>query len=216
MTEDLVVTIVHRDSTGQEDLLRLRTRENKRGTAPAAPAIMAPEAKRRIMELVTALDAHGVVRAKLKEFSNPDVYQLAGKVILRPLQIKARKIPTSCTVEHLPDGLGDQVPPLCFTREARLSLDTVAEALVSFGIRRSEAQFLVLYVSDVVDDAEASGASKAISVSLDAVSVVARVERTPSTDKDPDQLRVLIVLADHAAPKTPARRPAQSASASAA
>lgn len=201
MTKDIVVTIIHRDSTGHEDMIRLRSRENRAGEATVgAPVISMPhDIKRRIMEHVLASD-EGAVRDRLKDVSNPDVFQQAGQVILKPLQLKSRKIPTACAVASLPEPLGDAVPPLRFVLDAYLSLDTVSEALVSFGMKRSEAQFLVLYVSDIVDEAIAAGSAKSITLSLDSMSVVTRVEQTPSTDPQPDQLRVLIVTARHGAP----------------
>lgn len=201
MTKDIVVTIIHRDSTGHEDMIRLRSRENRAGEATVgAPVIHMPhDIKRRIMDHVLASD-EGAVRERLKDVSNPDVFQQAGHVILKPLQLKSRKIPTACPVASLPEPLGDAVPPLRFVLDAYLSLDTVSEALVSFGMKRSEAQFLVLYVSDIVDEAIAAGNAKSITLSLDSMSVVTRVEQTPSTDPQPDQLRVLIVTARHGAP----------------
>ncbi len=204
MTKDIVVTIIHRDSTGHEDMIRLRSRENRPGELGSDTSFsvsMPHEIKRRIMEHLQSHDADGAVRNRLKEVSNPDIYQQGGKVILKPLQLKARKIPTACAVVSLPEPLGDAVPPLCFTRDTHLSLDTVAEGLVSFGMKRSEAQFLTLYVSDIVDDSASSGSPKSVSISLDSMSVVARVERTSTTDPQPDQLRVLIVTASHSTQK---------------
>jgi hypothetical protein len=204
MTQDIVVTVVHRDRAGREDMIRLRARENNRaapGKETEAPrenkSAMSHDVKRRIMEFVLANDTDGAIRDKLKDTSNPAVFQQGGKLILRPLQIKARKIPTSILIGSLPDNLGDSVPPLKFSRDADLSLDVMSESLVCFGIRRSEAQFLALYVSDVVDESEATGKSRAISLSLDTMSVVARVERTgPEDNMHPNQLRILVVAAE--------------------
>lgn len=181
MTQDIVVTIIHRDKSGHEDLIRLRSRINGDGVAPlpddlAAPQALLPELKQLMLKHIVQNDTEGTLQAKTA--GNPDVCQQAGNLILRPLQAKARKVPTGLPVTGLPGGLADAVPPLTFTRHTNLSLDTAAEALVCFGVKRSEAQFLVLYVSDIVDEAEASASPRSMSVSLDAMNVVARIERT--------------------------------------
>ena len=206
MTKDIVVTIIHRDSTGHEDMIRLRSREHRPGEASmGAPVFSMPlETRRRIMDEVAATDPDHVVRNRLKDVASPEIFQQAGNVILRPPLPRSRKIPTACAIASLPDGLADSVPPLRFSPDAQLSLDTVSEGLVSFGMKRSEAQFLVLYVSDIVDEAQSNGAPKSVSISLDSMSVVARVEQTSATDPQPEQLRVLIVTAGHGAPARPA------------
>jgi hypothetical protein len=206
MTQDIVVTIIHRNKTGQEDLIRLRSRINGDGVAPPpddtnAQQGLAPELKALVLKHIVQNDTEGTLREKTA--GNPDVCQQAGNIILRPLQAKARKIPTGLPVTGLPGGLSDAVPPLTFTRHTNLSLDSVSEALVCFGVKRSEAQFLVLYVSDIVDEAEASASPRSMSVSLDTMNVVARIERTGEKDTHPNQLRVLIVIADHASAPRP-------------
>ncbi|MBN9411023.1 MAG: hypothetical protein J0H69_17905 [Burkholderiales bacterium] len=201
MTKDIVVTIIHRDSTGHEDMIRLRSREHRPGEASMGASIitMPLETRRRLMEAVFASDPDHVVRGRLKDIASPDIFQQAGSVILKPQVPRSRKIPTACAVATLPDGLGDAVPPLRLVADSHLTLDAVSESVVAFGLKRSEAQFLVLYVSDIVDETLASGAAKSVSISLDSMSVVAKVERTTAADAQPEQLRVLIVMAGHGA-----------------